>query len=172
VLNRTFDAASANRKWVADFTYLWTAEGWLYVAAVVDLFSRRVVGWSMSATMTAQLVTDALVMAMWRPRYAPHRAASFRSREQYTIAPFQRLLADHGLTCSMSRAGKVWDNAVEENFFFALKTERTAAKMYRTRAQAKANVLNFIECFDNPRRRHSTLGYRNPMAFEKQARLA
>ena len=121
----------------------------------------------MRATMTAQLVTEALVIAIWRPRYAPHPAASFRSREQYTIAPFQRLLADHGLTCSMSRAGKVWDNAVMENYFFSLKTERTAAKMYRTRAQAKADVLNFIECFDNPRRRHSTLGYRNPMAFER-----
>ena len=107
VLNRTFDASSANRKWVADFTYLWTAEGWLYVAAVVDLFSRGVVGWSMSATMTAQLVTDALVMAIWR-RGTPHTVLHHSDRgSQYTSALFQRLLANHGVTCSMSRAGNV-----------------------------------------------------------------
>jgi putative transposase len=172
VLNRTFDAASANRKWVADFTYLWTAEGWLYVAAVVDLFSRRVVGWSMSATMTAQLVTDALVMAIWR-RGTPHTVLHHSDRgSQYTSEPFQRLLADHGVTCSMSRAGNVWDNAVMESFFSSLKTERTAAKTYRTRDQAKADVFDYIERFYNPKRRHSTLGYLSPMEFEMQAELA
>jgi putative transposase len=172
VLNRTFDASSANRKWVADFTYLWTAEGWLYVAAVVDLFSRRVVGWSMSATMTAQLVTDALVMAIWR-RGKPEAVLHHSDRgSQYTSEPFQRLLADHGVTCSMSRAGNVWDNAAMESFFSSLKTERTAAKTYRTRDQAKADVFDYIECFYNPRRRHSTLGYLSPMEFEMQAELA
>jgi len=172
VLNRTFDAASANRKWVADFTYLWTAEGWLYVAAVVDLFSRRVVGWSMSATMTAQLVTDALVMAIWR-RSTPNTVLHHSDRgSQYTSEPFQRFLADHGVTCSMSRAGNVWDNAVMESFFSSLKTERTAAKLYRTRAQAKADVFDYIERFYNPRRRHSTLGYLSPMEFEMRAELA
>jgi putative transposase len=172
VLNRTFDAVSANRKWVADFTYLWTAEGWLYVAAVVDLFSRRVVGWSMSATMTAQLVTDALVMAIWR-RGTPHTVLHHSDRgSQYTSEPFQRLLADHGVTCSMSRAGNVWDNAVMESFFSSLKTERTAAKTYRTRDQAKADVFDYIERFYNPTRRHSTLGYLSPMEFEMQAELA
>ena len=172
VLNRTFDAPSANRKWVADFTYLWTAEGWLYVAAVVDLFSRRVVGWSMSATMTSQLVTDALVMAIWR-RGTPNTVLHHSDRgSQYTSEPFQRLLADHGVTCSMSRAGNVWDNAVMESFFSSLKTERTAAKMYRTRAQATADVFDYIERFYNPRRRHSTLGYLSPMEFERQAELA
>ena len=171
VLNRTFDAASANCKWVADFTYIWTAEGWLYVAAVMDLFSRRVVGWSMSATMTAQLVTDALVMAIWR-RGTPHSVLHHSDRgSQYTSEPFQRLLADHGVTCSMSRAGNVWDNAVMESFFSSLKTERTAAKLYRTRAQAKADVFDYIECFYNPRRRHSTLGYLSPMEFEMKAEL-
>ena len=172
VLNRTVDAASANRKWVADFTYLWTAEGWLYVAAVIDLFSRRVVGWSMSATMTAQLVTDALVMAIWR-RGMPQTVLHHSDRgSQYTSEPFQQLLAAHGVTCSMSRAGNVWDNAVMESFSSSLKTERTAAKMYRTREQAKADVFDYIECFYNPRRRHSTLGYLSPMEFEKQAGLA
>lgn len=168
VLNRTFDAASTNRKWVADFTYLWTAEGWLYVAAVIDLFSRRVVGWSMSA----QLVTDALVMAIWR-RGMPNTVLHHSDRgSQYTSEPFQRLLADHGVTCSISRAGNVWDNAVMESFFSSPKTERTAAKMYRTRAHAKADVFDYIECFYNPKRRHSTLGYLSLMEFEMQAGLA
>ena len=172
VLDRTFAAASANRKWVADFTYLWTTEGWLYVAAVVDLFSRRVVGWSMSAPRTAQLVTETLVMAIWR-RGKPEAVLHHSDRgSQYTSEPFQRLLADHGVICSMSRAGNVWDNAAMESFFSSLKTERTAAKTYRTRAQAKADVFDYIERFYNPKRRHSTLGYRSPMEFERQAELA
>ena len=172
VLNRQFAAPAPNRKWVADFTYLWTAEGWLYVAAVVDLFSRRVVGWSMSATMTAQLVTDALVMAIWRrgtPRTVLHHSDQ---GSQYTSEPFQRLLADQGLSCSMSRSGNVWDNAAMESFFSSLKTERTARTTYRTRDQAKADVFDYIERFYNPRRRHSTLGYLSPMEFERQAELA
>ena len=172
VLNRTFDAVSANRKWVADFTYVWTAEGWLYVAVVVDLFSRRVVGWSMSATMTAQLVTDALVMAIWR-RGKPETVLHHSDRgSQYTSEPFQRLLADHGVTCSMSRAGNVWDNAAMESFFSSLKIERTTRTTYRTRAQAKADVFDYIERFYNPKRRHSTLGYLSPMEFEMKAGLA
>jgi len=172
VLDRTFTAAAANRTWVADFTYIWTAEGWLYVAAVLDLFSRRVIGWSMSATMTAQLVTDALVMALWR-RGKPETVVHHSDRgSQYTSEPFQRLLADHGITCSMSRAGNVWDNAAMESFFSSLKTERTARTTYRTRTQAKADVFDYIERFYNPKRRHSTLGYLSPMAFERQAGLA
>jgi putative transposase len=172
VLDRTFDASAANRKWVADFTYIWTAEGWLYVAAVVDLFSRRVVGWSMSATMTTQLVTDALVMAIWR-RGKPDTVLHHSDRgSQYTSESFQRLLAAHGVTCSMSRAGNVWDNAAMESFFSSLKTERTAAKTYRTRVQAKADVFDYIECFYNPKRRHSTLGYLSPMEFEMKAGVA
>ena len=171
MLDRTFTAASANRKWVADFTYLWTAEGWLYVAAVVDLFSRRVVGWSMQATMTTQLVTDALVMAIWR-RGKPEAVRHHSDRgSQYTSEPFQRLLADHGVTCSMSRSGTCWDHAAMESCFSSLKTERTAAKTYRTRDQAKADVFDYIERFYNLRRRHSTLGYLSPMEFERQAKL-
>ena len=172
VLDRTFKAPSANRKWVADFTYIWTAEGWLYVAAVVDLFSRRVVGWSMSATMTAQFVTDALVMAIWR-RGKPDALLHHSDRgSQYTSEQFQRLMAEHGVTCSMSRAGNCWDNAAMESFFSSLKTERTARKTYRTRDQAKADVFDYIERFYNPKRRHSTLGYISPMEFEMKAGLA
>lgn len=172
ILNRQFGAPAPNRKWVADFTYIWTSEGWLYVAAVVDLFSRRVVGWSMNATMTAQLVTDALVMAIWRrgtPRTVLHHSDQ---GSQYTSESFQRLLADQGLSCSMSRSGNVWDNAAMESFFSSLKTERTARKTYRTRDQAKADVFDYIERFYNPTRRHSTLGYMSPMEFETKVRLA
>ena len=128
VLDRAFAAPAPNRRWIADFTYVWTAEGWLYVAAVIDLFSRRVVGWSMSAAMTAQLVTDALVMAIWR-RGKPDALVDHSDRgNQYTSEQFQRLMADHGVICSMSRSGNVWDNAAMESFFSSLKTERTARK--------------------------------------------
>jgi putative transposase len=172
VLDRTFQASSANRKWVADFTYIWTAEGWLYVAAVIDLFSRRVVGWSMSATMTAQLVTDALIMAIWR-RGKPDALMHHSDRgSQYTSEQFQRLMADHGVTCSMSRAGNCWDNAAMESFFSSLKTERTARKTYRTRDEAKADVFDYVERFYNVKRRHSTIGYISPMEFEMQTGLA
>ncbi len=171
-LNRQFEAPAPNCTWVADFTYIWTSEGWLYVAAVVDLFSRRVVGWSMNATMTAQLVMDALVMAIWRrgkPRTGLHHSDQ---GSQYTSELFQRFLADQGLSCSMSRSGNVWDNAAMESFFSSLKTERTARKTYRTREQAKADVFDYIERFYNPTRRHSTLGYMSPMEFEMKVRFA
>ena len=172
VLDRSFEAPAPNRKWIADFTYVWTAEGWLYVAAVVDLFSRRVVGWSMQTAMTAQLVTDALVMAIWR-RGKPDALVHHSDRgSQYTSEQFQRLMADHGVVCSMSRSGNVWDNAAMESFFSSLKTERTARKIYRSRDEAKADVFDYIERFYNPKRRHSTIGYMSPMEFERQAGLA
>jgi putative transposase len=172
LLDRQFVAERPDQKWIADFTYVWTAEGWLYVAAVIDLFSRRVVGWSMSAGMTAQLVTDALVMAIWR-RGTPDALLHHSDQgSQYTSEQFQRLMADNGVTCSMSRSGNVWDNAAMESFFSSLKTERTAHKTYRTRDQAKADVFDYIERFYNARRRHSTLGYLSPMEFEKQRALA
>ena len=172
VLDRGFEALAPNRKWIADFTYVWTAEGWLYVAAVIDLFSRRVVGWSMSAGMTAQLVTDALVMAIWR-RGKPDALLHHSDRgSQYSSEQFQRLMADNGVVCSMSRSGNVWDNAAMESFFSSLKTERIARKLYRTRDEARADVFDYIERFYNPKRRHSTIGYLSPMEFEQKAGLA
>jgi putative transposase len=172
VLDRQFHATAPNRKWIADFTYIWTGEGWLYVAAVIDLFSRRVVGWSMSTSMTAQLVIDALLMAIWRrgkPKALLHHSDQ---GSQYTSEPFRLLLVDNGVSCSMSRSGNVWDNAAMESFFSSLKTERTARKTYQSRAEAKADVFDYIECFYNPKRRHSTLGYLSPIEFEKKAGLA
>jgi putative transposase len=144
VLERTFDASAPNRKWIADFTYVWTAEGWLYVASVIDLFSRRVVGWSMSAAMTAQLVTDALVMAIWRRGKSDALLHHSDRGSQYTSEQFQKLMADHGVVCSMSRSGNVSDNAAMESFFSSLKTERVGRKTYRTRDEARADVFDYI----------------------------
>ncbi len=172
ILDRRFGATSPNQKWAADFTYIWTAEGWLYVAVVIDLYSRRVVGWSMRPSMTADLVTEALMMALWR-RGKPDALMHHSDRgSQYTSEQFQRLMAEHGVTCSMSRSGNCWDNAAMESFFSSLKIERIRRKTYRTRELAKADVFDYIECFYNPRRRHSTLGYLSPIAFEEQEALA
>jgi len=169
LLDRSFEANAPNCKWIADFTYIWTAEGWLYLAAVIDLFSRRVVGWSMQASMTAQLVADALMMAIWR-RGKPDMLLHHSDQgSQYTSEQFQRLLADHGIVCSMSRSGNVWDNSAMESFFSSLKIERTDRKTYRTRDEARADVFDYIERFYNPRRRHSTIGYKSPVEFEMMA---
>lgn len=171
VLDRQFQADAPNQKWVADFTYIGTAEGWLYVAVVLDLFSRRIVGWSMQSSMTSQLVADALMMAVWR-RGRPQELLHHSDQgSQYTSEHFQRLLAEQGIVCSMSRAGEVWDNSAMESFFSSLKTERTARKVYRSREQVRSDVFDYIERFYNPTRRHSTLGYVSPIEFE-QARKA
>lgn len=167
VLDRQFQADGPNQKWVADVTYIWTAEGWLYTAAVLDLYSRRIVGWSMQASMTSQLVVDALMMAVWRRGKPVSLLHHSDQGSQYTSAHFQGLLQEQGITCSMSRAGEVWDNSAMESFFSSLKTERTARKVYRTRDQARADVFDYIERFYNPRRRHSTLGYLSPVQFEE-----
>lgn len=172
VLDRQFTATQPNQRWIADFTYVWTAEGWLYVAAVIDLFSRRVVGWSMKAEMTAGLVTDALVMAIWR-RGKPGALLHHSDQgSQYTSQHFQELLVENGVTCSMSRSGNVWDNAAMESFFSSLKTERIRGKVYRTRDAARADVFDYIERFYNTIRRHSTIGYLSPAEFEKKVGLA
>ena len=172
VLDRQFTATAPNQKWVADFTYIWTHEGWLFLAVVLDLFARRVVGWSMQSTMTTQLVTDALLMAIWR-RGGPESLLHHSDQgSQYTAEDFQRLLAELGVTCSMSRSGDVWDNSVMESFFSTLKIERCHRKQYRTRQEARADIFDYIERFYNPTRRHSTLGNISPVAFEQNAAVA
>lgn len=172
LLDRQFEAERPNQKWIADFTYIWTAEGWLYVSAVIDLFSRRVVGWSMSASMTAQLVADALLMAVWR-RGKPEALMHHSDRgSQYASEQFQRLMTESGIVCSMSRSGNVWDNAAMESFFSSLKTERIERKIYRTRNEARADVFDYIERFYNATRRHSTIGYLSPVEFERKVGLA
>lgn len=167
VLDREFTATRPNQRWIAGLPYVWTAEGWLYMAAVIDLFSRRVVGWSMKAEMTAGLVTDALIMAIWR-RGKPDALLHHSDQgSQYTSQHFQELLAENGVTCSMSRSGNVWDNAAMENFFLSLKTERIRGEVYRTRDAARVDVFDYIERFYNTIRRHSTIGYLSPAEFEK-----
>jgi len=172
LLQRTFEADAPNRKWLADFTYVWTAEGWLYVAVVLDLYSRRVVGWSMKSEMTAQLVIDALVMAVWRRGMPKELLHHSDQGSQYTSEDFQRLLSAHGIVCSMSRKGDCWDNAAMESFFSSLKTERVGRRQYATRDQARADVFDYMERFYNPRRRHSVLGYRSPVEFEQSVATA
>lgn len=172
LLDREFTATGPNQRWVADFTYIWTAEGWLYFAVVLDLYSRRVVGWSASDEMTAQLVTDALIMAVWR-RGRPQKLLHHSDQgSQYTSEKFQKLLSELGITCSMSKSGDVWDNSAMESFFSSLKTERMSRKVYRTRDEAKADAFDYVERFYNPYRRHSTIGYVSPTDFEKAAELA
>jgi putative transposase len=170
LLDREFQAEAPNQRWVADFTYIWTDEGWLYVAAVLDLFSRMVVGWSMQNQMTARLVSDAMLMAIWRRRPSAELLHHSDQGSQYTSEQFQALLAQHGVVCSMSRSGDCWDNAAMESFFSTLKTERCSRKIYRTRDEARADVFDYIERFYNPRRRHSTLDYLSPLEYEQQRR--
>jgi putative transposase len=166
-LQRDFQADGPNQKWAADFTYIWTAEGWLYAAAVMDLYSRRVVGWSMSDTMQAKMVSDALLMALWR-RGKPSALMHHSDQgSQYTSDEFQQLLKAQGITCSMSRRGECWDNAAMESFFSSLKTERTSRKVYRTREEARSDVFDYIERFYNPVRKHSKLDFLSPVQFEE-----
>jgi len=173
VLDRAFAAPAPNQKWVADFTYVWTLEGWLFVAVVLDLFSRRIVGWAMHPTHTSDLVGDALLMAVQRraPAHAAAGALLVHSDQgaQYTSDAYQRLLRAFGITCSMTRAGNVWDNAAMESFFSSLKTERCRHRTYATRDDARADIFDYIERFYNPVRRHSRLGYLSPITYEQQA---
>ena len=157
VLDRAFQAPSANRKWVADFTYIWTAEGWLYVAAVVDpVLPAR--GGLVDERDDDRTDGHRCPHHGYLGRGKPDALLHHSDRgSQYTSEPFQRLMADHGVTCSISGAGNCWDNAAMESFFSSLRTERTARKTYRTRDQAKADVFDYIECFYIPKRRHSRL---------------
>jgi len=166
-LQREFEADGPNKKWVADFTYVWTAEGWLYVAAVTDLYSRRIVGWSMSDSMHAKMVTDALLLALWRRGRPSQLLLHSDQGSQYTSEEFQSMLRAEGITCSMSRRGDCWDNAAMESFFSSLKTERLSRKIYRTRDEVRADVFDYVERFYNQQRRHSTLDFVSPVQFEQ-----
>jgi putative transposase len=168
VLNREFAVTTPNTVWVADITYLWTNEGWLYLSAVLDLFSRRVVGWSLTNHMREGLVHDALLMAVGRRTPGGELMHHSDRGCQYASKDYKGLLDRYGITMSMSRKGNCWDNAVMERFFGSLKSERTGNKIYFTREQAKADVIDYIEMFYNSERLHSTLGYLSPMQYEKE----
>ena len=167
VLDRQFRADGPNQKWVADFTYIWTAEGWLYVAAVLDLYSRRIVGWSMQESMTSQLVVDALMMAVWRRGKPVALLHHSDQGSQYTSHEWQAFLKQHNLECSMSRRGNCHDNAVAESFFQLLKRERIKKRIYVLRSDARADIFEYIEMFYNSKRRHSSNGQRSPLDYEK-----
>lgn len=169
LLEQDFTAEEKDRRWVADITYIWTNEGWLYLAAVLDLYSRAIVGWSMNARMTRQLVCDALTMAIWRRRPQPGLIAHSDRGSQYCSQQYQALLSAHGVLCSMSKKGDCYDNAAMESFFHSLKVERVHHRRYETREQAKQDVFEYIEVFYNQKRRHSTLNYKSPMQFEALA---
>lgn len=169
VLDRAFTPAGPNESWVADITYIPTAEGWVYLAAVADLYSRAVVGWSMGSRIDSRLVVDALEMAVSR-RCPGEGLVSHSDRgSQYASEHYRRVLAGHGIACSMSRRGDCWDNAPMESFFATLKKELVHHESYRTRAEARASVFEYIEVFYNRVRRHSALGYRSPAEYEQAA---
>jgi putative transposase len=171
VLNRDFEQDAPNRVWLADITFIWTLEGWLYLAAVLDAHSRKIVGWSMSHRMHAGLVMDSLRMALGRrcPEQASRLLHHSDRGSQYASGAFQELLREHSITCSMSRKGNCWDNAMMESFFATLKKERVHHESYATRDAARQSVFEYIELFYNTRRRHSALGYISPEQYEQAA---
>ena len=168
LLNRSFSVTTPNCVWVGDITSIWTSEGWLYLAVVIDLYSRRLVGWSMNKYISKHLVMDALTMTIWRRK--PSRGLIFHSDRgsQYCSHDFQNLLKNHGILSSMSRKGDCWDNAVAESFFGSLKIEQVFGMRYLSRSAARQDIVDYIEMFYNSRRRHFSPGYIYPMEFEKQ----
>ena len=166
-LDRAFDPSGPNEAWCADITCIPTREGWLYVAVVEDLFSRRIVGWSMDETMTSRLVVDALSMALARRRPGAGLPAHSDRGSQYASEHDQRLRTDEGIVCSMSGVGQCWDNAPVESFFGSLKRELGMDALYPTRDQARAEIFEYLEVFYNLLRRHSSLGYVSPDEFER-----
>lgn len=172
VLNRRFDGWQINRAWVGDITYLATHEGWLYLAVIMDLASRRIVGWSLSARIQADLVCQALKSAYWRRKPAPGLIMHTDRGSQYASEVHRGLIKDYGIVQSMSRKGNCWDNSPMESFFKTLKVERIHQLRYETRAQAKLDVIDWIEGFYNRERMHSSNGYQSPNDAESSLRAA
>lgn len=168
---RNFDVDTPDQVWVTDITYIRTHEGWTYLAVVIDLFSRRVVGWSMQSRMTTDLALQALLMAVWRR--TPQATVTIHSDQgsQFTIGEWQSFLRQHNLEASMSRRGNCHDNAVAESFFQLLKRERIRRKPYTTRDAARLGVFEYIEMFYNPQRKHTNNGMLSPVEFERQQKL-
>jgi transposase InsO family protein len=169
LLDQKFAAAAPDQKWACDLTYIFTDEGWLYLSVVIDLFSRRIIGWAMTDHVRAQGVAQALSMALMRRRPRGDLIHHSDRGVQYACALYRSVLARHDITASMSRAGNCYDNAMVESFFGTLKTELVHRVRYRTRAEARSSVFEWIECWYNRRRRHSSLGYVSPEAFEAQS---
>jgi transposase InsO family protein len=172
-LERDFRTDAVDQAWAGDITYLWTQEGWVYLAVVIDLYSRKVVGWSMGKRLTSTLVCDALQMALWRRRPPKGQLIHHSDRGvQYASKAFRKLLQRHGISGSMSRKGDCWDNAVVESFFGSLKCERVLWRNYQTRQEARADIVEYITMFYNSHRLHSYLGYQSPDHFEQTGQAA
>jgi transposase InsO family protein len=167
IVDRDFNPKAANRIWTADITYISTAEGWLYLAVVEDLYSRQIVGWSMGERIDSRLVVDALGMALAGRLPGEGLVAHSDRGSQYASEHYQGLLARHGITCSMSRRANCWDNSPMESFFASLKKELVHDEKYATRAEARASLFEYIEMFYNRIRRHSSLGYKSPVEYER-----
>lgn len=167
LLKQHFRAERINERWASDITFIWTRQGWLFLAVVMDLYSRRIVGWAMDRRISRYLVVDAMAMALAQ-RDKPLLHHSDRGA-QYTSDDFRDLLRKHGIECSMSARGSCYDNAPVESFFSLLKRERIKRQTYKTREEARADVFDYIKVFYNRKRRHAYLGYTSPVEFEKQA---
>lgn len=169
ILNRNFRVDAPNTHWVGDISYIWTNEGWLYLATVIDLYSKAIVGWAVKERMTSKLVEDALLTAIWRRK--PKHGLIFHSDRgsQYASGSYQTLLKMYHIFSSMSRKGNCWDNAVAESFFKTIKTELTYHCNYATREEARQSIFEYIEVFYNRKRLHSSIGYMAPMQFEMAA---
>lgn len=169
ILSREFSAKQPNQRWVSDLTYIHTNEGWLYLAVIMDLFSRKIIGWSMSHRMKDTIVIDALKMALFRRKISSNVLLHSDRGSQYASDKFQELLKENNIQCSMSRRGDCWDNAAMESFFHSLKTECVFHEKYQTRDDAKKSIFDYIEVFYNRRRKHSYLGYKSPEQYEQVA---
>lgn len=172
LLNQDFQATASNQKWVADITYIPTKEGWLYLAAVLDLYNKKIVGWAMDSTMTQQLVAKALKQAISREKPLPGLIHHSDRGCQYASRDYQKLLKKYGIIASMSRKGNCYDNACMESFFGSLKMELVHFNSFRTRSEARQSVFEYIEIFYNRKRLHSALGYKTPISYENERKLA
>jgi len=169
LLEQDFSAEAPNQKWTSDITYVWTDEGWLYLAVVMDLYSRAIVGWSMNRRMTQQLVCDALSMALFRRHFPKGTIIHSDRGSQYCSKRYQRLISNNGLRCSMGRRANCYDNAAMESFFHTLKVELVHRERYPTRRMAKSKIFEYIETYYNRQRKHSAIGYKIPMQFDQAA---
>ena len=169
LIEQDFRAAAPNQKWTSDITYVWTDEGWLYLAVVMDLYSRAIVGWSMNRRMTQHLVCDALTMALFRRRFPKGTIIHSDRGSQYCSQRYQRLIKNNGLCGSMGRRATCYDNAVTESFFHTLKVELVHRERYATRRRAQSSIFEYIETYYNRQRKHSAIGHQIPMLFEEAA---
>lgn len=169
LIEQDFTATAPNQKWTSDITYVWTDQGWLYLAVVMDLYSRAIVGWSMNHRMTQQLVGDALTMALFRRHFPKGTIIHSDRGSQYCAKRYQQLIKSNGLRCSMGRRANCYDNAVTESFFHTLKVELVHRERYPTRRMAHSSIFEYIETYYNRQRKHSAIGHRIPMLFDQAA---